>query len=386
MVSVPRVENVADVYPGFAAACLEHGVRSTLSLPMRAGSVAVGALNLYARVDEGFGDDDASLAGDVAAAGAAVLVNVSAYWTAFDLSAQLQQAMDSRAVIEQAKGVLMAGQRDLGGGRLRPAPQGVPAGEPEAARRRQAHRRGPRGPLRRWRGLAVSSDEVTSALEQLAAVLQSQRTLGSALAGIAEAAVVSVPGCDAASVGLSIEGRSATAAATARVALELDLVQYDTDDGPCLTAFRNIETLRLDVVEAGDTFPHFARASSRRGVVGVLSVPAVWGTEVVTTLNLYSRQRPFDQTAVSIGSVLAAQVAIAVSRSPEYAAARSAAEQAQRDVDDRTDVDVATGMLMATQGCSADQAEGLLRQTANQEAATILQIAHRIIDQHNNSR
>lgn len=113
VVSVPRVENVADVYPGFAAACLEHGVRSTLSLPMRAGSVAVGALNLYARVDEGFGDDDASLAGDVAAAGAAVLVNVSAYWTAFDLSAQLQQAMDSRAVIEQAKGVLMAGQRDL---------------------------------------------------------------------------------------------------------------------------------------------------------------------------------------------------------------------------------------------------------------------------------
>jgi len=232
----------------------------------------------------------------------------------------------------------------------------------------------------------VSSEEVISALEQLAAVLQSQRTLGAALAGIAEAAVVSVPGCDAASVALSIEGRSATAAATARVALELDLVQYDNDDGPCLRSYRNIETVRLDIVEAGDAFPHFARAATSRGVLGVLSLPATWGTEVVATLNLYSRQGPFDETAVSMGSVLAAQVAIAVSRSPEYAAARATAEQAQRDVDDRADLDVAKGLLMATQGCSAEQAEGLLREAAGHETQTILDIAHRIISQHNTSR
>lgn len=232
----------------------------------------------------------------------------------------------------------------------------------------------------------MSADEVVTALEQLAAVLQSQRTLGAAIAGIAEAAVVSVPGCDAASVALSVEGRSATAAATARVALELDLAQYDGDDGPCLTAFRTIQALRLDVVEAGDAFPHFARAAGGRGVLGVLSLPAVWGAEVVATLNLYSRRGPFDETAISIGSVLAAQVAIAVSRSPEYAAARSTVEQAQRDVEDRADVGVATGLLMGTQGCSAEQAEGLLRQAAHQEARTILEIAHRIMDQHTTSR
>jgi transcriptional regulator with GAF, ATPase, and Fis domain len=113
VLSVPRVEDVADDYPRFAAACLHHGVRSTLSLPMRAGNVAVGALNMYAHTPQAFREDDATFVGDVAAAGAAVLVNVSAYWTAFDLGAQLQEAMESRAVIEQAKGVLMAGNRDL---------------------------------------------------------------------------------------------------------------------------------------------------------------------------------------------------------------------------------------------------------------------------------
>ena len=232
----------------------------------------------------------------------------------------------------------------------------------------------------------MSAEEVVIALERLASVVQSQKTLGAALAGTAEAAVLTMPGCDAASVALSLEGRPATAAATARVALELDLVQYDTDEGPCLTSYRNIETLRLDVVEAGDRFPHFAREAGKRGIQGVLSVPAKWGADVVATLNLYSRQGPFDETAVSMGNVLGAQVAIAVSRSPEFAAARDTVEHAQRDVEDQARVDVATGLLMATQGCSAEQADGLLQEAAGHEAQSILEIANRIVDQHNSAR
>lgn len=232
----------------------------------------------------------------------------------------------------------------------------------------------------------MSAEDVASALQRLADVLQNQRTLGAALARIAEAAVDSVPGCDASSVALSIEGHPATAAVTARVALELDLVQYDTDEGPCLTSFRTMQSLRLDVVERGEEFPHFAVAAQARGVLGVLSLPATWGGEIVATLNLYSRRGPFDETATTTGKVLAAEIAIAVSRSPEFAAGRAIVEQAQRDADDRADVDVATGLLMATQGCTAEQAEGLLREAAAHEERTILQIAHRIIEQHNTSR
>jgi transcriptional regulator with GAF, ATPase, and Fis domain len=110
---IARVEDSADKYPAFAASCLEHGVHSTLSLPMVAGDVAVGAINLYARVPDGFGDNDESVGQDLAAAGSAVLSNVSAYWTAFDLGQRLNEAMASRAIIEQAKGMLMAGTRGL---------------------------------------------------------------------------------------------------------------------------------------------------------------------------------------------------------------------------------------------------------------------------------
>src|SRR3954451_2237712 len=112
------------------------------------------------------------------------------------------------------------------------------------------------------------SERVTSALEQLAAVIQNEESLGGALAGIAESATSSVPGCDAASIAISLEGRPITAAMTARVALELDLTQYDSHDGPCLSSFRSMSTLRLNIAEHGDVFPHFTRAAQLRGVQG----------------------------------------------------------------------------------------------------------------------
>jgi GAF domain-containing protein len=231
----------------------------------------------------------------------------------------------------------------------------------------------------------VTSDNLVTILQQLAEVLQSQRTLGAALAGIAEASTVSVPGCDAASIAISIEGRPATAAITARVALELDMVQYDTDDGPCLKSFRELSAVRVDLIDEDEAFPHFARAARAKGVHSVLSIPATWGNEIVGTLNLYSRTRSFDETAVSIATVLGAQIAIAVSRSPEYAAARAVVEEAQRDADDHANISLATGLLMINEACTAEQAEGLIHHAAAQDEQTIIQIAHRIIDQQRNA-
>jgi GAF domain-containing protein len=230
------------------------------------------------------------------------------------------------------------------------------------------------------------TQDLIDALQQLAEVLQRQETLGAALATIAEAATASVPRGDAATVALSIEGRPITAAMTARFALELDLVQYDTHDGPCLTSLRTMSSLRLDVAEEDQAFPHFTREARLRGVRGVLSVPATWGDDVVATLNLYSRTGRFDETAASVAAVLSAQVAIAVSRSPEFVAARSVVEHGQRDLEDQAEVQVATGLLMVNEACTAEQAEGLLRSAAAQDEETVVEIARRIIDQHHRSR
>jgi hypothetical protein len=235
-------------------------------------------------------------------------------------------------------------------------------------------------------GIRRVTEDVVSALQQLAEVIQDEESLGAALASIAEATTTSVPRCDAASIAISLEGRPVTAAMTARIALELDLTQYDTHDGPCLSSFRSMSTLRLNIAEDGDTFPHFSRAAQLRGVRGVLSLPALWGNDIVGTVNLYSRIGPFDETAETIALVLAAQVAIAVSRSPEFVAARNVVEYAQRNLDDQAQVQMATGLLMVNEACTAEQAERLLHSAATHDEKTILQIAERIVDQHHRAR
>lgn len=230
------------------------------------------------------------------------------------------------------------------------------------------------------------SDDLVNTLEQLAGVLQTHRTLGATLANVAEAATVSVPGCDAATIAISIAGRPATAAMTGTVALELDLVQYDTDDGPCLTSFRTASALRLDLYEQGEAFPHIAIAAQRVGVRAVLSVPTIWGGERIGTLNLYSGSGPFEKSAETVAEVLATQVAIAVSRSPEFVAARAVVEEAQRKTDDSSQIAFATGLLIGSQDCTREQAEGLIRNAAADDEQSILRIAQRIIEQHISTR
>src|SRR5436190_5601738 len=41
VIRVDRVEDWAETYPGFVTACADHGVLSTLSLPMVSGGVAI---------------------------------------------------------------------------------------------------------------------------------------------------------------------------------------------------------------------------------------------------------------------------------------------------------------------------------------------------------
>jgi len=107
--SVIVVESMAsdDRWPEFASAAMEHGVRSTLSLPMLSDERAVGALNFYAGVDRGFGQAEAATGQLFAAQATVVVLNVQAYWGARLKSEHLEQALASREVIDIAKGIVM---------------------------------------------------------------------------------------------------------------------------------------------------------------------------------------------------------------------------------------------------------------------------------------
>ena len=108
-----RIDATRDdtTFPAFSATCVEHGILSTLSLPMVAGREPLGAFNLYSRAEDAFSAQDEEAARQFASQAAIVVGNAAAYWDAHQLTLDLHAALRSRAVIEQAKGILMGAQR-----------------------------------------------------------------------------------------------------------------------------------------------------------------------------------------------------------------------------------------------------------------------------------
>lgn len=97
-------------WPSFAAAALAEHVSAVLSTPLIDGDLPVGALNLYSRTAERYGDEARSVAAAFADQLGLAAAKVSMYVEGYELAKHLQEAMESRAVIEQAKGLLMATQ------------------------------------------------------------------------------------------------------------------------------------------------------------------------------------------------------------------------------------------------------------------------------------
>lgn len=95
-------------WPEFARAAAAHGIRSTLSLPLMADGEGIGALNLYSRTVRGFSPADEVHARRFSEPAAVVVANAHLFWECRRLAENLEAALQSRAAIEQAKGILMA--------------------------------------------------------------------------------------------------------------------------------------------------------------------------------------------------------------------------------------------------------------------------------------
>jgi GAF domain-containing protein len=100
-----------DRWPDYVPAALESGVRASVSVPLRVDDNLIGALNVYSPEAKSLDAKAERTAVELAQHAGAVLTNANNYYRATSLAEQMQTAMQSRAVIEQAKGILMAQRR-----------------------------------------------------------------------------------------------------------------------------------------------------------------------------------------------------------------------------------------------------------------------------------
>jgi len=100
---------VDDRWPDYLPRAVEHGNLSSLSVPLAIDQKeeVTGALNIYARRPGAFEEGSRSVATRFGPYAAVAAGNLYGYQRARDMADNLQVALESRAVIDQAKGILM---------------------------------------------------------------------------------------------------------------------------------------------------------------------------------------------------------------------------------------------------------------------------------------
>jgi GAF domain-containing protein len=96
-------------WPTYRPVALEAGFHAAAAVPLRSQEACIGSLDLYSAPTRIWNDDDIRIAALFSDMAASYLVNASDLARSERTREQLQEALNSRIIIEQAKG-LIAGQ------------------------------------------------------------------------------------------------------------------------------------------------------------------------------------------------------------------------------------------------------------------------------------
>lgn len=106
VVQVENVDQMKDTWPDFVAAAGEQGLRSVHATPLRLRGTVIGALNVFRSESGLLSDEDASVARGLADIATIGILHERTMHRNDVAREQLQHALDSRVLIEQAKGVI----------------------------------------------------------------------------------------------------------------------------------------------------------------------------------------------------------------------------------------------------------------------------------------
>lgn len=105
-IAVPDLA-AGDQWPAYRAAMLELDLRAVVGSPLNAHGQTIGVLNVYRETAGPWSGDQVEASEILAAMGAAYILHANQLRASHELTEQLQYALDSRVVIERAKGILM---------------------------------------------------------------------------------------------------------------------------------------------------------------------------------------------------------------------------------------------------------------------------------------
>jgi GAF domain-containing protein len=222
--------------------------------------------------------------------------------------------------------------------------------------------------------------DLASALSQMAGLVLSRETVDTALELVTSLAATTTPGTLGAAVTVVDEHGKRSKAASNAAAEQADALQYEFDEGPCLTAWRTQEVVRIDDTTTDGRWPRWNEAASQLGVRSVLSTPLLMREESIGAMKVYcERPHNYGPHDEHVMRLLAAQAAILLANSQSLQEARRLSRQLTEALASRDAVAQATGVLLARGAASAQDAFATLAAAARRTGSPVLDVARALV-------
>lgn len=219
---------------------------------------------------------------------------------------------------------------------------------------------------------------IATALTEAAKAINSPRSLEQTLDAIVAAARDNVPGFD--HVGISVshrDGKIETLAGTDKFVWELDQLQYEVGQGPCVESIRSEPVVVVEHARHEQRWPEFIPRAVTLGLRAQLALRLYTEEETLGGLNLYSTSSDtVEDDAIQAAELFATHAAIALGRA-RYE------HQLNEALGSRKVIGQAIGIVMERYEINEDRAFHFLVRASSTSNVKLRDIAQEIVDTTN---
>jgi GAF domain-containing protein len=214
----------------------------------------------------------------------------------------------------------------------------------------------------------------------MAGLVLSRESVDTALKLVTTLAETTTPGTVGAGVTLVDAHGKRSKAASNQAVEQADALQYELDEGPCLTAWRSRQLVRIDDTITDSRWPSWSSAVSALGMRSIVSAPLVVADEAIGAIKVYSDQPAnYDQLAEQVMGLFAEQAAILLANTQSLQEARHLSRQLTDALRSRDAIGRATGVLLAQGAADEGAAFTMLTETAQRSGRTVEQVARELL-------
>jgi GAF domain-containing protein len=222
----------------------------------------------------------------------------------------------------------------------------------------------------------VDQSSFAATLAEAARTINEPRSVEDTLETIARTARASVPGFDAVVISLMhSDGSVETKAATGELVWELDKLQYELNEGPCVSSLREDPVIIVDHIAHEQRWQKFVPEAVKLGLKAQMALRLyVDDAGSIGGINLYSTiSETIAEDAPAVAEIFAAQAAVALGHVQEV-------DQLNEALRSRQQIGTAVGIVMERYKIDQQGAFGFLTRLSSTSNTKLRDVAARVVE------